>query len=354
MLPRTEEGGQSGPEAWDEFFDPARFLLPMILKNVFCKVIKTPGSNVQAKGEISMQRRQLGRTGLQVTVLGYGAMELRGPRIWGGRPVEPEQAEAMLNGVLDAGITFIDTSYDYGQSEELIGKCISNRRSEYYLATKCGCLLTDSGAVDEVTHVWTAEQLQHNLDTSLKRLKCDYIDLWQLHNPPPDAVQKGHLLEVMEQAQKAGKIRWIGVSSTLPHIATYIQWGAFDTFQIPYSALERTHEEVISQAAAGGAGIIIRGGVARGDPNQQGLGRKERWDVWEEAGMDDLLPAGQDRTTFLLRYTISHPAMATTIVGTMDPAHLKHNLKAVETGPLPQDVYEEAKRRLSEAGEGPA
>src|SRR5512136_1438849 len=89
----------------------------------------------------ALPTNSLGRTKLQVTRLGYGAMEVRGSRIWGGRPVTDEQARAILNAVLDAGINFIDTANDYGLSEEFIGKYIAHRRSEYYLATKCGCMV---------------------------------------------------------------------------------------------------------------------------------------------------------------------------------------------------------------------
>src|SRR5438309_297704 len=88
---------------------------------------------------MTLAKRTLGRTGLSVTQLGYGAMEVRGSRIWGGRPVTEEQAEKILNAVLDTGINFIDTSNDYGRSEEFIGRYLSHRRQEFYLATKCGC-----------------------------------------------------------------------------------------------------------------------------------------------------------------------------------------------------------------------
>jgi aryl-alcohol dehydrogenase-like predicted oxidoreductase len=81
----------------------------------------------------------LGRTGLSVTRSGYGAMEIRGSRIWGGRPVTDAQAERILNAVLDAGLTFLDTANDYGRSEEFIGKYLAHRRTQYALATKCGC-----------------------------------------------------------------------------------------------------------------------------------------------------------------------------------------------------------------------
>ena len=75
-------------------------------------------------------------------------------------------------------------------------------------------------------------------------------------------------------------MRWIGISATHPHLETYIGWGVFDSLQIPYSALEREHEELIQTASDSGAGVIVRGGVARGEPGA-GLGNKDRWAIWE-------------------------------------------------------------------------
>jgi len=104
-----------------------------------------------------VQTRILGRTGLTVTQLGFGALEVRGPRVWGGRAVSAAQAERILNVVLDCGINFVDTSYDYGMSEEYIGRFLRHRRSEYILATKCGCYLTPAGDHDETPHEWTRD-----------------------------------------------------------------------------------------------------------------------------------------------------------------------------------------------------
>ncbi|MDD9268549.1 aldo/keto reductase [Paenibacillus sp. GCM10023248] len=292
-----------------------------------------------------MQKAVLGRTGLEVTRLGFGAMEIRGTRVWNGRPLMDEDAERILNAVLDAGINFIDTSYDYGLSESYIGRYINHRRSEYFLATKCGCTLVDCGDHFETPHVWTRENLLSNIETSLKRMNTDYIDLLQLHNPTVQQTEDGQLIEVLQDIQASGKVRWIGVSSTMPHITTYIESGAFDTFQLPYSALDRDHEQIITAAAQAGAGTIVRGGVCKGETNG-GRELPDRWAVWENAGLDDLLDVGESRTGFLLRYTLSHPDMSTTIVGTKNPSHLADNLRMVEKGPLSTDVYEEARRRL--------
>jgi aryl-alcohol dehydrogenase-like predicted oxidoreductase len=216
----------------------------------------------------------LGRTGLEVTRLSFGAMEIRGPRIWNGRPVTDQQAETILNAVLDEGINFIDTANDYGRSEEFIGKYIAHRRKEFYLATKCGCTVVRKDEdTDETPHVWTRDNLFRGLNESLQRMKTDYIDIMQLHNPPVDVTEQDLLVDVLKEMQQQGKVRFISISTTLPHLPVYLKWGVFDTFQIPYSALEREHEEWISRTAEAGIGTIIRGGVARGEV---GIGRARR------------------------------------------------------------------------------
>lgn len=291
----------------------------------------------------------LGRTGLEVTKLGYGAMEVRGTRIWGGRPVEDSEAESILNAVVDSGITFIDTANDYGKSEEYIGRYLSHRRSEFVLATKCGCTVVPKDEkTDDTPHVWTRENLFRGLNESLERMKTDYVDVMQLHNPSVEQCEEGDLVAALQEMKELGKVRWIGISSTHPHLETYIGWGVFDVFQIPYSGLEREHETLIQTAADAGAGVIVRGGVARGEPGA-GLGNQDRWGVWEKAKLDELLEDGETRTGFLLRFTNTHPGMSTNIVGTKNHEHLRLNVEAAARGPLSPESYQEAKKRLDAA-----
>lgn len=303
---------------------------------------------------MALTKRKLGRTDLSVTQLGYGAMEVRGSRIWGGRPVTEEQADTILNAVLDSGINFIDTANDYGRSEEFIGKYIGKRRNEFTLATKCGCTVVHKDEnTDDTPHVWTRENLFRGLHESLERMKTDYVDIMQLHNPSVEQVEQGDLIAVLQEMKQQGKVRWIGCSATLPHITTYIQWNIFDVYQIPYSGLERTHENVISQAAKAGAGIIDRGGVARGEPGE-GLGGQDKWKDFEAAKLDELRASDESRTAFLLRFLISHPDIHTTIVGTLNPVHLRENISIATKGPLSAEIYAEAKQRLDAAGQSPA
>ena len=302
-----------------------------------------------------LPKRKLGRTGLDVTVLGFGAMELRGTAggVRGGRQLAPGQAEKVLNAALDSGINFIDTSIDYGDSEELIGSFISRRRNEYFLASKCGCIVDPATAPPGARHLYTRKNVMDGVNQSLKRLKTDHLDLVQFHNVSSrQEAEKEGALQALLDLKREGKVRFIGSSSTLPGVGELITMGVFDAFQIPYSALEREHEGAISQAARAGAGTVIRGGVARGEPGH-GLADENRWKLWDRAGLSELLD-GATQMEFLLRFTISHPDLHTTIVGTINTDHLAQNVAAARKGPLPAAVYNEAKKRLAAAGAAPA
>jgi aryl-alcohol dehydrogenase-like predicted oxidoreductase len=296
--------------------------------------------------------RQLGRTGLQVTMLGYGAMELRGaPR---GRDVTDQQAETILHAVLDAGINYIDTSIDYGVSEERIGRYVGDRRSEYYLASKCGCLVGAPPAPRGQTspHVFTRDNILKGVEQSLVRMRTDHLDVLQFHiSPSRQTLEQHGALETVLELKRTGTTRFVGMSGTLPNLVDHIAMDVFDVFQIPYSAVEREHEAVIAAAARAGAGIVIRGGAAKGAPTE-GKHEGVQWDRWQKVELRDLLD-GMTPMEFVLRFTFTHPDLHTNIVGTINPAHLLHNVAVLRNGPLPAGVYAEAKRRLDLAGPTP-
>jgi len=299
--------------------------------------------------------RTLGRTGADVTILGYGAMELRGePR---GPAITDEDAGRLLNAVLDGGINLIDTSPDYGRSEERIGRYIGHRREEFFLASKCGCLIDiPADARPPYPHDYTPGNVRADVEQSLRRLGTDRLDLVQVHMSPSVAVlEDNHTVDTLRELQSEGKIRFIGMSGILPDLPGQIALDVFDAFQIPYSAVQRDHENLISEAADKGAGTLVRGGAARGAASEEknwsnspltqqpGLGQRN----WETSGLEELVAeAGIGRQEFILRFTLSHPDLSTTIVGTANPAHLASNIELAEKGPLPADLYEEAKKRL--------
>ncbi len=307
---------------------------------------------------MTIQTRPLGRTGTSVTVLGYGAMELRGQPY--GPAIEDAEAGRLLNSVLDAGINLIDTSIDYGRSEELIGRYLGHRREEYFLASKCGCLLGDPppGARPPFPHDYSRGNVRAGVEQSLRRLGTDRLDLVQVHMSPSRAQMAADgTVETLLSLREEGKARFVGMSGILPHLPDQIAMGVFDVFQIPYSAVQREHEGLITAAAAAGAGTLIRGGAARGGPAEDkdwrqgplGLPEGEGRRRWESSGVDGLLD-DMTRHEFVLRYTLSHPGLSSTIVGTSSIGHLRANLALAAKGPLPAGLYEQAQQRLAPAG----
>jgi len=301
-----------------------------------------------------MQTRRLGRTGADVTILGYGAMELRGQPH--GPAISDDDAGRLLNEVLDSGINLIDTSIDYGRSEELIGRYLGHRRAEFFLASKCGCLLgpPPPGARPPFPHDYSAGNVRSGIEQSLRRLGTDHLDLVQVHMSPSRVQMEsertiGTLLDMRDE----GKTRFIGMSGILPNLPDHIAMGVFDVFQIPYSLVQREHEDLITAAAQARAGTLIRGGAARGGPAADknwvqgplGLPPGEGRRRWESAGLDDLF-GGMPRHELVLRFTLSHPDLSSTIVGTSSPEHLRANLGIAAKGPLPADLYDEVKKHL--------
>jgi aryl-alcohol dehydrogenase-like predicted oxidoreductase len=309
---------------------------------------------------MTIMTRTLGRTQADVTILGYGAMELRGqPR---GPEIDDDAAGRLLNAVLDGGINLIDTSPDYGRSEELIGKHLGHRRDEFFLASKCGCLIEiPADAQPPYPHDYSPANVRADVEQSLRRLRTDRLDLVQVHmSPSVEQLKDSQTVETLQELRKEGKVRFIGMSGILPNLPGQIAMDVFDAFQIPYSAVQRDHEELITAAAATGAGTLIRGGAARGAPSEDknwrtgplsqpaGLGQRN----WAASGIGDLLAgSGMTPMEFVLRFTLSHPYLSTTIVGTASPGHLQSNIATAEKGPLPADLYAEAKSRLQPADE---
>ena len=307
---------------------------------------------------MSHQKTRLGRTRFESTRLGFGAMELAG--FTGSRG--DKEADRLLGAVLDSGINLIDTAPDYAFSEELIGKHLRHRRQEFFLATKCGCIVGRDPRFEggKLEHDFSRTNIRAGVEQSLRRLKTDCLDLVQIHSSPSRAKLEEHAtVEEMQALRKEGKIRFLGMSGVLPDLADHIEMDVFDVFQIPYSALQPEHEAIITRAAEAGAGTIIRGGVARGAPapdhddsSKHDFWRdfvRQRRDLWDRARLDDLLD-GMPRMEFLLRFVLGHPDLHTTIVGTSNPSHLAANVAAAEKGPLPEDVLAETRRRVAAAG----
>jgi aryl-alcohol dehydrogenase-like predicted oxidoreductase len=260
-----------------------------------------------------------------------------------GRGVTRPVATAVLNEVLDAGINYLDTSPDYGMSEDYIGT-VSARRDEFLLASKVGCptgeIVVPTGS--RLPHDFSAASVVRAVEQSLRRMRTDHLDLAQVHmSPPMGTLTEAGTIEALQRLKQDGKIRFIGISSTLPNITGHLAAGVFDVIQVPYSALQREHETVMPCIGEAGLGLVVRGGVARGDS-----GRSFR-QAWDSLAADLSGVVGDmSRMELMLRFTLSNPNLSTAIVGTQSPLHVRSNVAAAAKGPLAPDVYEEVVRHL--------
>lgn len=170
-----------------------------------------------------MQKMILGRTGLEISRTGFGALPIQ--------RVTFDEADALLNRAVDGGISYIDTARAYTDSEEKIGHALSNRRSAFYIATK--------------THAKKTADFERDLETSLRLLKTDVIDVYQFHNPPFVPVPGGEdgLYDAAVRAREAGKIRFIGITQhSIERAEQAVESGLYDTLQYPFNHLATDRE----------------------------------------------------------------------------------------------------------------
>ncbi|MGI9077508.1 MAG: aldo/keto reductase, partial [Gemmatimonadaceae bacterium] len=214
----------------------------------------------------NIEQRDLGATGLKVTLLGLGALEIG--RDWGigegsarARPDESGAAE-VLNAALDAGINLIDTASAYHRSEERIGKSIPHRRKEYTLASKCG----EHNDEPNTFYDFSYKAIRESIHRSRELLETDVIDIMQIHfGPDPQKVlDDGECVRAMKDAREAGEIKYLGSSTSGDVLKRCIDSGDFQVVQVGYSLLHQDDGELISRARDKGIGVLIRSGFAGG------------------------------------------------------------------------------------------
>lgn len=292
-----------------------------------------------------MEYRRLGRTGLQVSALGFGAWEIG----W-TRPEEGAEVGRLLNRVLDLGINLIDSSAAYRWSEELIAKYVGHRRREFVFATKCGSWRVQQPDGEWVqTLDYSARAIAPQIDRSLQRLKTDYIDIIQLHSPSYEDVAFGDGLEGLKKAQAQGKVRFISLSADGEAASKAVEIGEYDTLQITCNILDQEPAALIARARReGDMGIIVKEPIAQAlydHPRPEG-DRALLWDRAQRLLVPDCI-GELPRVEASLRWLLGNPEVHTAIVGTTNLRHLEANAAAAERGPLPAALLAEIQRRIA-------
>ena len=254
-----------------------------------------------------MQYTVLGKTGLKIARLGFGGIPIQ--------RIDAPQTKALMEQLRQAGVNFIDTARGYTVSEEFLGVGLEGIRQDFILATK--------------SMSRTKEAMARDIDTSLKNLRTDYIDLYQVHNVTPEQLEQvmapGGALEALMEAKAAGKIRHIGVTShSLDTFRMAVELDWVETFMFPYNIVEDQAQELIARCAERNIGFIC---------------------------MKPLAGGAIENATLALRYICANPDVTVVIPGMAAPEELAQNVAAVaDTSPLTEQEKQAMEQIRKELG----
>jgi aryl-alcohol dehydrogenase-like predicted oxidoreductase len=275
-----------------------------------------------------MRQRPYGETGLMVSVLGLGAMHI-------GDPGQDEgNVASLLNAALDAGITLFDTAPSYGRSEERIGRHLASRRDEIILSTKFGYGVEGIGD-------WTGPCITLGIEQALRRLRTDRIDIAHLHSCPRATLERGEVIDALERAKHAGKVRAIAYSGDNDALAYAVATGRFDGFMASLNICDqRVMDEVLPNIGMHG---FIAKRPAANHPwrfNEQPVGDycEEYWLRWRAM---DISSHGHDWGEIAIRFALTPSEVSSAIIGTGSVAHLRQSIAWAEAGGLDADWFEE-------------
>jgi aryl-alcohol dehydrogenase-like predicted oxidoreductase len=317
-----------------------------------------------------MQYRELGRTGIRVSAIGFGAWAIGGSAEASGAPLgwgrtSDDESLAVIRRAREAGVTFFDTadSYGFGRSESLLGIVLSRHRPDVVIATKVGVVRNADG---ELKKDFSRQHIFHAVDGSLKRLRTDYIDLYQVHNPTLDDLRRHEIQEAMERLQDAGKIRFWGVSVTTPEEGLeVIQNGWAHALQVLYNVLNQAPAtDLFPVAKEKGYGIIARVPLASGllsgkfridsvfprdDVRQNFLTPRRLQEALDRVDEAKSIIGGTAPSLAVgaLRFALANDAISTTIPGARSVRQVEMNTSATEAA-LPQEVVDKLRARLGD------
>jgi aryl-alcohol dehydrogenase-like predicted oxidoreductase len=282
-----------------------------------------------------MEKRRLGRTNMDVTVLGFGGAAIAGERA--------ENIERVLNGALDVGINVIDTAECYEGGEESIGNALSKRRDKFFLFTKCGHP-RGIGSED-----WSANSILESIERSLRRLQTDRIDLVQLHGCSEAVLKKGEAISALEKAQERGWVRYLGYSGD-GHAARFaVECDALDVLQTSISiADQEAISQIVPQARTRNIGLIAKRPLAnfawKTGHKPINSYHHEYYERLRKLNFD-FLHNGEESVAIALRFVLSVPGVHTAIVGTTKAERCQENARLLDSSALPQDEYNAIRER---------
>jgi aryl-alcohol dehydrogenase-like predicted oxidoreductase len=295
-----------------------------------------------------MTKQPFGKTGYDVSSLGFGSAPI------GYLGTDVKRAGEILNLMLDGGVNVIDTAASYPGSEEMIGKTIGHRRSEFVLVSKCGGKLPD---IDEAS--WSPALITQTVDRSLKNLKTDHIDVMLLHSCDQHILEKGGVIEALVEAREAGRIRFAGYSGDNETAAYAAGLPDIAVIEMSINIVDQVNiDKALPICRKNNIGVLAKRPIANAawkDLSQQlGLYRTYAKTYTERLGLLKLMPADlgfpDDAWPELaLRFTLSQPGVHVAIIGTQNVENARANLGLMDKGPLPDDAIKKIRAAFKKA-----
>ncbi len=293
----------------------------------------------------SVEYRRLGRTNLQVSVVGFGSLSI------GLASTEQQPVTWLLNQALDRGLNIIDTAECYGHpdknhAEILIGNAIGSRRDEYVLSSKVG---HENGQFGQGSD-WSSASIRRTIDRSLERLKTDHLDIVHLHGCSVEVLRAGEVIEALKKARQAGKIRFLAYAGSGDRVRYAIGSGEFDVVQLTLNVFEQNAiDDLLPLAQKRDIGVIakrpIGNAVWRFPERPEWEWYAEYWDLIKPLDYPffkgDALtdPGPEGAAGMALRFLTSTPGVHTAIVGTTSPGRWTQNNGNVTAGLLSAEQY---------------
>jgi len=300
-----------------------------------------------------MQERAFGRTGLQVSAMGFGSWPMSGDRYG---PIEDDEAVRAVQRALDAGVTCFDTApgYGSGHAEQVLGRALGSRRKDIVLVTKCGIFFAPGGKTAERDA--SRANIMREIEVSLQRLGTDVIDVYLVHWPDPK-VPFEETFRALDELVKGGKVRFVGVSNfTVEQMRQCMTVRPIDIVQVGYHLFDRRMErEIFPFCAEQGIGVMGYGslahglltgaftsettfgesdwrfrGVAFGQPILKGENLRRNVAVVERLEQEVATPRGVPVSQIALAWVLRNPVVSTALVGARMPSEVDQNLAGTE------------------------
>jgi aryl-alcohol dehydrogenase-like predicted oxidoreductase len=301
-----------------------------------------------------MIKSRFGRTGFDVTPLGLGAAEI------GYLKPQREQAERILNLLLDEGVNVIDTAAGYQNSEEVIGQAIGHRRQQYVLISKCGTRVGELSGQD-----WSASLIAQAVERSLRRLRTDVLDVMLLHTCDEATLRKGEALGALVKAKNAGKVRFVGYSGDNQAAAYAATLPDVTVIETSINIADHANiDNVLPPARKHDVGVLAKRPLANAawkateqQPGFYGGYAQPYKDRLAKMKLDpaELGFAGNPALAWpelALRFALAQAGVHSAIVGTASPENTRRNIEFAKKGPLPEEIVQKIRAAFKTARGG--